>query len=163
MVTIRTYREDDRDALRALVLALHEEVRPLDADLAPGPQILDGHFAHLLRERAATRGEIYVAEADHRLLGYACVFGLVEPNEVDEHPTPYTFLAELYVVESHRSLRVGGELMARAEDLARQLGTTKLELKVHAENRAAQSNYERLGFTTRWLTMTKRYGRVRGA
>lgn len=158
MALIRAYREDDRDALRALVLALHEEVRPLDADLAPGETILDDHFDHLLRELAPSRGEIFLAYDGERLVGYACVFGLVVPAEVDEWPAPYTFLAELYVVPSHRALGVGGELIASAEDLAHRLGSPKLELKVHAGNTQAQRYYERLGFATRWLTMTKRYG-----
>ena len=71
MVTIRTYREDDREALRGLVLALHEVVRPLDADLAPGETILDAHFDHLLRRQAQTQGTILVAEAGGHLIGYA--------------------------------------------------------------------------------------------
>ncbi len=156
MVTVRTYREDDREALRGLVLALHEVVRPLDPDLAPGEAILDAHFDHLLRRQAQTQGAIFVAEAGGHLIGYACVFGVVTPDEVDEHPASYSVLAELYVKKDARALGAGSELMARAEELARRLGATKLELKVHAGNTAAQRYYERLGFTTRWLTMTRR-------
>ncbi len=157
MVSIRTYCEDDRDALRALVLALHEEVRPLDADLAPGETILDAHFDHLQQRLAQTHGTVLVAEDAGRLVGYACLFGRVTPDEVDERPTPFAFLAELYVAPGHRAFGVGGDLMARAEDLARGLGAAKLELKVHAGNSAAIRHYERMGFTTRWLTMTKRF------
>ena len=96
MVTIRPYHEDDRAALRALVLALHEEVRPLDTDLAPGEAILDTHFEHLLRRQAQTQGAIFMAAADGRLVGCACVFGRVVPDEVDEHPTRWLTMTKRF-------------------------------------------------------------------
>ena len=162
MVTIREQRESDLGPLRALVLALHEDVRPLDPDLAPGRDILDAHVAHLLALVARTDGSILVAAVDDggdagELAGYACLYGRVAPDEVDERPDPYAFLAELYVVPAYRAAGVGGRLMAGIEAKARQLGVGKLELKVHAGNEAARRYYERLGFRARWLMMTKRF------
>jgi hypothetical protein len=47
MTTIRLYSDSDRDVLRRLVLALHETLRPFDADLAPGREIIDRYFEGL--------------------------------------------------------------------------------------------------------------------
>ncbi len=46
MIRMRKYRPDDREQLRQLVLELHETLRPLDTDLAPGPEIIDAYFEH---------------------------------------------------------------------------------------------------------------------
>ena len=156
MVSIRRFAQADRQSLRELVLQLHETLRPLDVDLAPGNQIIERHFNELLSRVTQTSGAIFVADDDGCLIGYACVFGSVTPDEVDERRDPYSFTAELFVRSEYRGLEIGRRLIAQAEPHAAARGSYKLELKVLARNRAAMKFYETLGYAPRVVVMSKR-------
>jgi GNAT superfamily N-acetyltransferase len=159
MPAVRDYTDSDRAALGALVLALHETVRPMDPDLAPGEEILEAYLAHLIARQAETRGAIFVAEADGALVGYAVVYGSVLPAEPDERPLPGAYLADLYVAPSQRGSGLGEALVARVESHARAVGAAKLELSVLAPNADARRFYARLGFAERTVVLTKRFER----
>lgn len=156
MAITRLYRPRDRAALRELVLALHETIRPLQPDLPPGREIIDGYFAALLARVEQTRGAIFVAEEDARLIGHAILYGLVEPSDADERREKYTYLAELFVRPRHRGRGIGRELVERAESYARRLGAYKLELAVTSKNETGAAFYRNLGYETRVLIMSKR-------
>ena len=156
MTLIREYLDTDRDALRALVLALHETVRPWDADLAPGEEIIEAYLAHLLSRRLETAGALFVAEARGALVGYACVFGRVLPRDPDERPIPYAYLADLYVAPVARQEGLGAKLISQVEAHARSVGAAKLELTVVAPNEVARRFYAAQGFSSRSVIMTKR-------
>ncbi len=157
MTHIREYSPDDREKLRQLVLHLHEAVRRFDPDLALGEDFLDRYFEQLLAKQAGTAGAVFLAEADDgALLGYVVLYGRLHPPMADERADAYAWVAELYVLQSHRSQGLGETLLARAEDHARTLGVYKIELSVVAENKAARRFYQRLGYRDRSLTMSKR-------
>lgn len=162
MVSIRRFRQADRGALRGLVLQLHETLRPLDLDLAPGAQIIERHFDHLISRTEQSTGAVFVAEDDARLIGYVCVFGSVTPDEVDERPDPYSFLAELFVRPECRGRGAGRGLIERAERHAADCGSYKLELKVLARNKPAVELYAALGYEPRVIVMRKQVGTTDG-
>lgn len=162
MVSIRRYAQADRESLRGLVLELHETLRPMDSDLAPGDQIIERHFEGLMSYVTQTNGAIFVADDDGRLIGYVCVFGAVTPDEVDERPDSYSFIAELFVRSEYRGLAIGRELIERAEHHAAARGSYKLELKVLAQNESAMRFYESLGYAPRVIVMRKRNEAVAG-
>jgi ribosomal protein S18 acetylase RimI-like enzyme len=62
MAIIRPCTPADQEALRDLVLELHEGLRPLDEDLAPGREIIAEYFGGLLAAVERTDGAIFVAE-----------------------------------------------------------------------------------------------------
>jgi hypothetical protein len=74
MTTIRLYSDSDRDVLRRLVLALHETLRPFDADLALGREIIDRYFEGLLSRVDETGGAVFLAEEADGVAGYVCVW-----------------------------------------------------------------------------------------
>ncbi|MEX2480981.1 MAG: GNAT family N-acetyltransferase [Gammaproteobacteria bacterium] len=162
MVSIRRFGLADREVLRDLVLQLHETLRPLDTDLAPGDQIIERHFDNLLSHVEQTAGAIFVAEDDDCMVGYVCVFGSVTPDEVDERPDPYSFLAELFVRPECRGLGAGRKLIELAERHAAACGSYKLELKVLARNEPAVQLYGVLGYEPRVIVMRKRVGTTEG-
>lgn len=154
---IRDYTPGDHEALRRLVLHLHRLMLRYDPDLAPGEAFLDRYTEQLLAKQAGSAGGVYLAEAaDGRLVGYAVLYGRLHPPAADEQAEPFAWVAELYVLESHRGQGVGEALLARAEAHARDLGVYKIELSVVAENKAARRFYTRLGYRDRSLVMTKR-------
>jgi ribosomal protein S18 acetylase RimI-like enzyme len=156
MVSIRRYSPADRDALRELVLELHETLQPFDADLAPGDQIIEQHFTDLISKVQQTAGTVLVAEDDGRLIGYVCLWGSVAPEDLDERPDPFSFMAELFVLPQYRCRAIGRRLVEEAERYAAGCGAYKVELKVLARNESALRFYESLGYAPRVLIMSKR-------
>jgi ribosomal protein S18 acetylase RimI-like enzyme len=158
VVSIRCFRQADREALRDLVLQLHETVRPFDVDLAPGEQIIERYFNDLLLRVEQSAGAVFVAEDDRRLVGYVCLRGQLTPDDLDERPDPYSFMAELFVRPDYRKRGIGRKLVERAESHAAESGTYKMELKVLAQNQPAVRFYEALGYKPRIVVMSKRIG-----
>jgi GNAT superfamily N-acetyltransferase len=156
MTTIRTYRHSDRDVLRALVLELHDSLRPFDEDLAPGDEIIDHYFNGLLSRVDETGGAVFLAEEADGVAGYVCVWGGVAPEDPDERVDPYSFMAELFVRPGRRHSGIGRLLVERAEAFAREHGMYKMELKVLARNESALRFYESLGYAPRVVVMGKR-------
>jgi GNAT superfamily N-acetyltransferase len=155
-VAIRSYGPEDREPLRKLVLDLHETIRPLDEDLAPGETIIDTYFEHLLALQSRTHGALFVAEYNGRLVGYVCLFGRVKPEDPDEIDRPHSYLADLYVRPDLRRSGVGARLLEKAEEFARELGVGRIDLQVVAANREAHRFYRRHGYTDRVIVMSKR-------
>lgn len=155
MVSIRRYGQADRNILRNLVLQLHETLRPLDVDLAPGDEIIERYFNDLVSRIGQSAGAIFVAEDAKRIIGYVCLWGSMTPDDLDERPAPYSFMAELFVQPDYRSLGIGRRLVAHAERHALACGSHKIELKVLAENASALRFYEALGYEPRMLIMRK--------
>ena len=158
VVSIRRFRQADRGALRDLVLQLHETLRSLDVDLAPGDQVIERYFKELMVRVEQTAGAIFIAEDDGRMVGYVCLWGLVRPDDLDERPDPYSFMAELFVRPKYRSRGIGLTLVERAERHAVDCGTYKMELKVLARNESAIQFYEALGYAPRVVVLSKRLG-----
>ena len=156
-VAIRSYEPKDREQLRKLVLDLHETIRPLDEDLAPGETIIDAYFEHLLALQSRTHGALFVAERDGRLVGYVCLFGRVDPEDPDEIDRPHSYIADLYVCPDVRRSGVGVRLLEKAEEFARGLGVGRIDLKVVAANREAHRFYCRHGYTDRIVVMSRRF------
>lgn len=157
MVNVRPYTLSDLDVIRELVLRLHESLLPLDNDLAPGSEIIERHYQHLMATVEDTNGEIFVATTDGQLIGYVCVWGSVKPEDTDEKPDSYSFMAELFVEPAYRSSGVGGQLVGCAESHAAVCGSYKMELHVLAGNTRAIDFYQSLGYEPRILVMRKRF------
>ncbi len=154
-ITIRPYQQADRDALKALVLRLHETIRPLDEDLEPGDVIIDKYFNGLLSKVEQSQGALFFAEQEGKTLGYVCLYGQVEPEALDVRLDRYSFIAELFIAPECRGQGVGKALMAAAERHAAECGSYKLELEVLADNQSAIEVYKALGYSPKMLVMRK--------
>jgi ribosomal-protein-alanine N-acetyltransferase len=78
----------------------------------------------------------FVAEFDGQVVGYVCLMSLFEEAQI----------LDIAVNPDQRGRGVGLELMARAEDLAREKQAEILALEVRASSTPAISLYERCGF-----------------
>jgi len=130
-------------------------MRPFDAELAPGAEIIDAYFAYLLTSQSKTHGAVFVAEHDGRLVGYVCLFGQVPPEGTDEIDRPHSYVADLYVCPDFRRQAIGARLLEEAEQFARRLGVDRIELKVLAANRHARRFYRRHGYQDRTVIASK--------
>ena len=59
---------------------------------------------------------------------------------------PLVNVHDVVVLASHRGRRVGEQMLARVEQMARERGACKLTLEVLQGNRSANRLYERVGF-----------------
>lgn len=103
------------------------------------------HFAreHLVAELSARPTAYTVLAFDG-----AQVVGLV--NCIEGFSTfacrPLVNVHDVAVAASHRGRRVGEQMLALAERIARERGACKMTLEVLAGNRSAQALYARIGF-----------------
>lgn len=140
--TLQIVRADYRDAAhaRALIDLLDAYAR----DPAGGGQPL-GDFAkaHLVQELAARPQAFSVLAFDGAL-----PVGLV--NCFEGFSTfacrPLVNVHDLVVLASHRGRRVGEQMLAGVEAIARERGACKLTLEVLQGNAPAIKLYERVGF-----------------
>ena len=112
-------------------------VRPATLD---DLDFLDQHDGHLTRAVLADkleRGEVYVAESEGRLVGWAR-YNLIWDTE--------PFLTLIYLLESHRRQGLGTELMRYWEEQMRGQGHRLLFTSTQADE-SAQFFYRKLGFS----------------
>ena len=155
MISYREWTTEDAGGLRQMVGALHESMRPYDVNYPPASAIIADYFDFLQGEVADTAGTFLLAEDEGRLLGFACVFGLMAPFTPDEDPAKFTFVSDLYVDPAYQRQGIGSALLQRAEAYGLALGAPRIELAVHAAN-AALEIYTHLGYQQRLIIMSKR-------
>ncbi|MHB0938964.1 MAG: GNAT family N-acetyltransferase [Armatimonadota bacterium] len=158
MISYREWTKQDTAELKRQVAALHDSMRPYDENYPPAEAIIDEYFDFLVSEVAETSGTVFLAEDDGRIIGFACVFGLMTPFSPDEDPRELTFISDLYVDAAYQGQGIGTALIERAEAFAKSLGTPRIELAAHAAN-PAMALYTRLGYRQRMVIMTKRLDR----
>ncbi|MEJ0087075.1 MAG: GNAT family N-acetyltransferase [Pseudomonadota bacterium] len=93
----------------------------------------------------AALGRAWIAAVDGKPAGYLLavfVFSLEFQGLTAE-------IDELFVVERHRSLGLGGQLLDAAEAHFRAAGCTHVALQIGRDNEAARAFYQRRGFAGR--------------
>ena len=125
------------------VQSLHAEHHP---DLFKMPQSDDfavSFFDEMLADPSVT---IYIAEADAQALGYIFCKLFERPE------SPFTYINRFLQIE-HISVRpdaqqhgVGNALMKRVDELAREIGVTKIQLDSWGFNIEAHAFFEKMGF-----------------
>ncbi len=146
-MTVRDYRPADYPAVRDCFIELQEVERALDARVPPGASIAEVYLRGLLERCETMNGRIFVAEADGRVAGYACVLGTFHSDAPDDDPTPCAYLDDLVVLPEFRGLGHGRALLQRAEAYATRWGRSVLRLSVKSGNQNARAFYARAGFS----------------
>jgi ribosomal protein S18 acetylase RimI-like enzyme len=83
---------------------------------------------------------LLVAQSQDQLLGFCQMY----PSFSSTTTSRIAILNDLFVNQEVRSQGVGQALMLAAEDLAKKLGLSALELATAIDNKTAQALYERL-------------------
>jgi len=134
--TIREARPEDFEAVTAL---LEELGRPRSLGTPDEPAVRD-RFDEWLRHPERF---IFVAEDDKVVVGMIDMALIGRPNFVQ----PHAWVPDLVVTENARSGGVGAALLAKAEDVARDLGAFSLSLESAHWRTRAHDFYLRQGMT----------------
>ena len=113
-----------------------------------GEPLSDFAKTHLVRELAARPQAFSVLALEGDDLGSAVPVGLI--NCIEGFSTfacrPLVNVHDVVVLESHRGRRVGEQMLAVVEQIARARGACKLTLEVLEGNQPAMRLYQRIGF-----------------
>lgn len=107
-------------------------------------------FSSLLPEGVASRNQHLFTVRDA-----AETVGLIW-FAVDEAKPTAAFIYDFSVNEAHRGKGYGKGALQALEDRARALGVTSISLHVFGHNRVARALYEKLGYETTNINMTKK-------
>jgi GNAT superfamily N-acetyltransferase len=102
----------------------------------------------------ADDADVYVAELDGQIIGYAVLFHRFTTREMHV-PRTYSFVDNFGVSTAHRRMGVGRLLFEACMNRTRERGSQELELDCWEANQEAVSFYESMGMKPkrRWLSI----------
>ena len=102
-------------------------------------------------------GEMYVAETENNLVGFAAAYIRQQTDEeaLTAIPMKFGHLESLFVSESYRNQGVGELLIKKAEEYYKSKGCTHSELDVFGPNTKAHNFYVKNGYTNIKIGMIK--------
>jgi ribosomal protein S18 acetylase RimI-like enzyme len=155
-VTIREYREADRDRVIALARELQAHEIPHYDRMKPADQMGSWYIDHLIADVEKHKGSFLVAETQTGLQGYATLLAEVSSeDEADEVLHTYAYVGDIVVSAKSRGQGIGQALIAECETLARKAGQRHLRLTVLAENAIARRFYLASGFKDQFVYLEK--------
>ncbi len=153
--TVREAVEADLPALGrlgAMLMRLHHEFDP-QRFMTPGPNPERGYAWFLGTQLGRDDVVILVAEGQGRVLGY--VYAAVEPQSWKELRDEAGFVHDVVVDPDGRRQGVATALMQAAIARLRDRGMPRVVLGTASRNAAAQRLFERLGFRSTMIEMTR--------
>ncbi|QOS12512.1 N-acetyltransferase [Haloferax sp. Atlit-4N] len=162
---IRPLRADEVDALvDDLWLPFAEEMGDIDDHdaLAEDADVRAEALDYRTEQVEAENTRMFVAvaaagaesdSAERSLRGYVTVADADSPPVFARGSVAK--VKELYVAPEARGEGVGTELLERAHEWGRDRGCERAALSVHADNDAARSCYESMGYETRYLKLDR--------
>lgn len=154
-ITIRAATIADYDAMTAL----YAEVDRMSHDMLPAifpPADRPWRSRELVAGVLADpHARCLVAEADGHVVGLLLARYHESPAAPWFNARRYVEVEDLTVLSTARRTGAGTALMRAAEDWARALGITTVDLQVIEPNDGARRFYERIGYRTRSRRMTR--------
>ena len=145
-VEIRDARVDDAEGLLPLIRGYcdHYEVDPPDSGLLELARTVAGDP----EEGGRRQGDLYVAEQDGRLLGFA----VMDWKWASTAGARVAHLEDLFVDPEARGKGVADALIVRCAERCRELGISTLNWSTAPDNHRAHKVYDRSGATSStWL------------
>ena len=138
--------------LGATLVRVHYEF-DRDRFMRPGRDAEDGYAAFLATQLEDPDCLVLVAERDGAVVGY--LYAGIEPQSWKELRERAGFIHDVLVEESSRRARLADALIDRAIDWLRDRGIPRVLIWTSARNEGAQRLFERKGFRTTMLEMTR--------
>jgi len=141
--------------LRDCIIDLQDYERSIDPRMPSGSDIVDEYVPQMLHRCKSTLGQIFVAEVDGNVAGYVTILTKVRSGELEDGDIEYGLVADLVVLQEYRGEGLGRDLLARAEEYAKDHDVRWLRIAVLAANRSAKELYSTMGFSDLFVEMEK--------
>ena len=153
-LSVRRARIPDLRRVSEFAGALVRQHHEVDAQRFFLPERVDEGYASWLRRELRNRNAVVlVAERGEELVGYA--YGTLEGRNwnalLDEHGE----IHDVFVISDDRRAGVGRQLVEAMVRELEGLGASSIVLATMVSNQAAQALFERCGFRSTMLEMTK--------
>lgn len=102
----------------------------------------------------AEDGEVFIAEADGDIAGFALVFVKDEIPVFEIEKIGY--ISDLFVKEKFRGMKVGSKLMEESIKWLKEKGLEYVSIGMYPDNKLAHSFYEKWGFFDYHVDMRKK-------
>ncbi len=153
-VVVRSCQAADLPEVAKLAARLVREHHAMDPQrFLIFDHIEEGYAAYLGSEIRRKRSLVLVAEDSGRILGYA--YGRIEPRDWNALRERCGALHDVYVDEGARRRGVGARLVNEMIKRLESLGAPRVVLMTAVQNTSAHRLFQRLGFRTTMLEMTK--------
>jgi ribosomal protein S18 acetylase RimI-like enzyme len=158
-ITIREYRDQDEEALIALLRELQAYECGFNLHYKPASAI-GAWYVELLKQHCAEKGGVILMALDRSAYaGMAVVFTRVEEKgEAEEMAHVHAHVSEIVVTEAARGRGIGKALLAECERRARLAGRDELTLSVFPGNTAARRLYLAAGYEDFKISQRKQLG-----
>jgi GNAT superfamily N-acetyltransferase len=154
-VAVRLATDADLPAvgqLGALLLRVHYAF-DRDRFMRPGTGAEEGYAWFLGTQLTDKDALVLVAEREGRIIGY--LYAAIEPRNWKELRDEAAFVHDILVAEGHRKSGIAQALMEASLVWARSRGVPRLMLWTATPNERARRLFERLGFRSTMVEMTK--------
>jgi ribosomal protein S18 acetylase RimI-like enzyme len=149
-IQVRRAEDSDVQALADFALALAHVHKKIDARRFVVPEI--NAFLEFFESELARAETVLLIAEDRKIpVGYA--FVRMEAASIEALSEPSAWLHDLYVDPQFRNQGVGRQLISKAIEAARRLGSRSLMLGVSPANASAIRLYERLGLRATMIEM----------
>lgn len=162
-VTIREYREEDRQALLRNIQELQEHIAcldPLKRHRKGETFDTEAYVERLFEKIQQASGILYLAVDGGKVVGL--VAGIVPKHTNDDlleiFPHKDGRIVELYVHPSQRGKKIGVALMEKVEEYLKDQGCVGCHVDCFAPNTPALGFYHKCGYTDRLVTLFKLFG-----
>jgi len=153
---IRKFDEaTDTGSLRDCLIELQEFERGVDSRMPAGEEIADAYMSDMFLQCAMSKGSIFVAELDGRIVGFVTVLSQCSSGELDDGDIEFALVSDIVVREECRGSGTGRMLLESAEKQAREDGARWLRVSVLARNKLARELYESAGFSELYVDFEK--------
>ncbi|MBE7082323.1 MAG: GNAT family N-acetyltransferase [Clostridiales bacterium] len=148
------------DQVKCLLIELQQHIVELDEEHynCISENYVELYLDKTLKEINDNHGKMFLYCDDNKIVGL--VVALVNNEEIDT----YDFKApkrgrvsELIISKNARSCGIGKQLLSHAEDYLKQVDCKDVLVEVFAYNEKAIKFYEKNGFHTRMVEMTKKF------
>ncbi len=159
-VDVVAYAEADRERVKDLLVELQTYLASLDdrGVIVLKDNYREDYFAYLMGEIGKHEGKMFLARSAEGVLGLVVckIFQGGGEQDITTSCPKIGFISDLVVTERERGRGIGMALLAAAEKYFAELGCAYTQLEVFAPNTKARRLYEKFGFETNCLYLSKR-------